>query len=260
VELNGIIGHRFNYALGWVASSAAAGVGTPNAEDAYVHLGVKSGGVALDGEGKYGPSVPDPRKPWAEKSITFDLFAYHGLTRLDNGTGIQNAIGTAAPVLQNDRFNAAGAVIHGQYDSLVIMVGGQVEKHDRPYGVGTAGTATAGTTTLAGVPDLSSATSVLAYGEIDYVVFPWLVPGVRVEHTQVTLEGMNDVNLQRIIPGVATLVRPNIRVVVTGDIENAYGLPQVGSWGPAGGAIVPGGQQQSKFQAETINVTANVAF
>ena len=67
-ELNGIAGHRFDYALGWVASSAAGGLSTPNAEDVYAHLGVKSGGVALDGEGKYGPNVPDPSKPWAEKA------------------------------------------------------------------------------------------------------------------------------------------------------------------------------------------------
>jgi hypothetical protein len=258
-ELNGIAGHRIGYAVGWVASSAAANVGLPNAEDVYVHLGVKSGGVALDGEGKYGPNVPDPRKPWAEKSITFDLFAYHGLTRLDNGTGVLTAAGTPTPVLQNDRFDAAGAVAHGQLDSLTIMVGGQVERHDRPY----AGTpASAATPALPGTPDLTNATAVLVYGEIDYVVFPWLVPGVRVEHTQLTLEGANDVNLQRFIPGVAMLVRPNIRLVVTGDIENAYGVPVTGSWGAAGGAVVPSTPpaQQSKFQAETINLTANVAF
>ncbi len=70
VELNGIVGHRFDYAVGWVASSTASGLSLPNAEDLYAHIGVKSGGVALDGEGKYGPNVPDPRKPWAEKSIT----------------------------------------------------------------------------------------------------------------------------------------------------------------------------------------------
>ena len=67
--------------------ASATGLTLPNAEDVYAHIGVKSGGVALDGEGKYGPNVPDPRKPWAEKSITFDLFAYHGIQRLDNGTG-----------------------------------------------------------------------------------------------------------------------------------------------------------------------------
>ena len=79
--------------LGWVASSNAPGLTLPNAEDVYAHIGMKSGGVALDGEGKYGPNVPDPRKPWAEKAITLDLFAYHGMQRLDNGTGTRRRRG-----------------------------------------------------------------------------------------------------------------------------------------------------------------------
>ncbi|HEY8086828.1 MAG TPA: hypothetical protein VIF09_03265 [Polyangiaceae bacterium] len=257
VELNGIAGHRFNYALGWVASGAASGLSMPNAEDVYVHLGVKSGGVALDGEGKYGPNVPDPRKPWAEKSVTLDLFAYHGITRLDNGTG--TTAGATAPALQNDRFNAAGAVIHAQYDSLVLMAGAQIERHDRPY-PGTPATTNPDGTILPGVPDFSNATSVLQYDEIDYVVWPWFVPGVRVEYTQTTSEGGSNANLLRVIPGIAMLARPNVRVVVSGDLENAYGLPPVGSWGAAGGIVAPSSPQTSKFQAETINVTANVAF
>jgi hypothetical protein len=252
VELNGIAGHRFDYSLGWVASSSAAGLTLPNAEDVYAHIGVKSGGVALDGEGKYGPNTPDPRKPWAEKSVTFDLFAYHGITRLDNGTG-------TSPVLQNDRFNAAGAVIHGNYDSLVLMAGAQIERHDSPY-PGTAATANLFGGAIPGAPDFTNATAILQYDEIDYVVWPWFVPGVRLEYTQTTFENAANASLLRIIPGVSMLARPNIRVVVSGDLESATGLPPVASWAPAGGAVAPSTPQGSKFQAETINVSANVAF
>jgi hypothetical protein len=252
VELNGIAGHRFDYSLGWVASSSAAGLTMPNAEDVYAHIGVKSGGVALDGEGKYGPNTPDPRKPWAEKSITFDLFAYHGITRLDNGTG-------TSPVLQNDRFNAAGGVIHGSYDSLVVMAGAQIERHDSPY-PGTAATANPNGGAIPGAPDFTNATAILQYDEIDYVVWPWFVPGVRLEYTQTTFENASNASLLRIIPGVSMLARPNIRVVVSGDLESATGLPPVASWSPAGGVVAPSTPQGSKFQAETINVSANVAF
>ena len=86
VELNGILKHRFGWSAGWLASTAA-GVNQLNAEDLYAHIGVKSGGVALDGEGKYGPNVPEPTKPWAEKAVTLDAFALHGLNAFDNGTG-----------------------------------------------------------------------------------------------------------------------------------------------------------------------------
>src|SRR5208282_839705 len=85
VELNGILMHRFGWSAGWLASTAL-GVNQLNAEDVYAHIGIKSGGVALDGEGKYGPNVPEPTKPWAEKAITLDAFAFHGLNAFDNGT------------------------------------------------------------------------------------------------------------------------------------------------------------------------------
>jgi hypothetical protein len=57
------------------------------------------------------------------------------------------------------------------------------------------------------------------------------------------------------------LVRPDVRVIVTGDLERAYGMPVSGLWGPAGGAVVaPGPGQASMLEAETITVTAAVAF
>jgi hypothetical protein len=274
VELNGIAAHRFDYALGWVASGTVSGLQLPNAEDVYAHIGVKSGGVALDGEGKYGPNVPDPRKPWAEKSITVDAFAYHGITRLDNGTGTVAGVTPGNAVLQNDRFNAVGAVIHGQYDSLVLMAGAQLERHDSPY-QGSPATANPTGSPFPGAPTFTSATAVVSYGEINYVVWPWFVPGVRVEYTRLSLDTSvptvdsrngNAASLTRIIPGVAMLVRPNIRVLVTGDFETAYGLPPVGSWGAAGGQQAGGKVDasgrfvQNSFEAEQINATLNVAY
>jgi hypothetical protein len=255
VEINGIAGHRFDYAVGWVASSSASGLSLPNAEDVYAHIGVKSGGVALDGEGKYGPNVPDPRKPWAEKSITFDLFGYHGLSRLDNGTGTLG--GAVVPMQQDDRVNAAGAVIHGQWDSLMLMAGAQVERHDHPY-PGAPATAGAMGATIAGAPDLTGATSLVQYDEIDYVVWPWFVPGVRSEYTRTAVEGASAAQLLRVIPGIAMLARPNVKVVLTGDLEWGKNLPPIGSWGAASGVVVT--PQTSKFEAEQINLTAAYAF
>jgi hypothetical protein len=118
-----------------------------------------------------------------------------------------------------------------------------------------------------GTPDYTSATAIVAYGEVNYVVWPWFVPGVRAEYTRTTLEASSNAasstaaSLLRLIPGVAMLARPNIKVVLTGDIERAYGLPAVGSWTPAGGlAVPPGAGQPSKFEAEQINTTVAVAY
>jgi len=258
-ELNGILKHRFDYALGWVASSAASGLSLPNAEDVYAHIGVKSGGVALDGEGKYGPNVPDPKKPWAEKAVTIDAFAYHGLNVLDNGTG-SIAGSVTAPFAQFDRIDAVGGTVRAQWESLTLDSGIQVERHQRPY-QGTQATAVPSGSPLPGVPDYTGATAVVQWNELSYVVYPWFVPAVRTEFTHATVESSGAVSLLRVIPGIAMLVRPNIRAVVTADFERAVGVPVSGSWAPAGGFVVaPGPGQASKLEAEQINATMAVAF
>jgi hypothetical protein len=264
VELNGIIGHRLGYSVGWVASMAASGLSLPNAQDAYVHVGYKLGGIALDGEGAGGTASADPLKPWAEKSITLDLFAYHGLTQLDNGTGTV-AGGAVVPVLQSDPTNVVGGVLHAQLDSLVIMAGLQSEHHARPY-VGTPATVdpTSGAV-VNGTADNTGSTTLVQYDEVNYIVWPWFVPGVRVEYTHASVEGGNDAQLMRIVPGIAMLVRPNIRVAVIGDVEWATNLPPAGNWGGAGGIISPPpasapGSTSSKTEAELVMATFGVGF
>lgn len=258
IEANGIIGHRVDWSLGWIASSVGSGLGLPNAEDVYAHIGVKSGGVALDGEGRYGPNAPDPAKPWAEKAITLDAFAYHGLSLIDNGTGTV-AGGTAAPVAQRDTFNAIGGSLRAQWDSLILNSGVQLEHHTRPY-AGSPATVDGAGNTINGAEDTTTGTTLVQYNELDYVVFPWFVPAVRTEYTRVNMD--NAPSLLRVMPGVAMLVRPNIKVVVTGDFERAQGLPPVGSWSPAGGIVAPAGptSASTKFEAEQIITTVAVAF
>jgi hypothetical protein len=259
IEASGILHHRFAWSMGWLASTNAAGLGAINAQDAYIHVGVKSGGVALDGEGKYGSNVPDATKPWAEKSITVDAFAYHGLNTLDNGTGTAPG-GTATAVSQRDAFNVVGASARGQYGSWQLDVGAQYEMHEQPL-QGTAATPTPQGTNIPGVPTYVGAQGLVSFGELDYVVFPWLVPGIRSEYTVGYGPSGSEFSLLRFIPGVAMLIRPDVRLIVTGDLETAKGLPPSGSWGPAGGATVPlASGAQTTFQAETITATAAVAF
>ncbi len=257
VEANGIIGHRVDWSVGWIASSVAGGLGLPNAEDAYAHIGLKSGGVALDGEGLYGPNAPDPMKPWAERAITLDAFAYHGLSVVDNGTGTVEG-GTSGAVAQRDSFNAVGASLRAQWDSLILNSGVQLEHHRRPY-PGAGATADADGNLLAGAADRTSATSLVQYNELDYIVFPWLVPAVRTEFTRLNVEGASAATLLRVLPGVATLIRPNIKAVLTADFERAQGLPAVGSWSGAGGLIAPE-PAAKKFEAEQIIASVAVAF
>ncbi len=264
IELNGIIAHRLGYAVGWLASTQAAGLGSIDAEDVYAHLGVKSGGIALDGEGKYGPSPPDPKKPWAEKSITLDLFAYHGMSLLDTGTGTVDD--PKAPVGQRDSVGVLGGAARGQLGSAILTAGLQFEHHDAPYQGTPATVDPASGVVTPGTPNAAShGDAWVQYNELDYVIFPWLVPGVRTELTTMSLDPSlgngRRATLFRLIPGVATLLRPNIRLILTADFEWASGIAAAGGWDAAGGAIVaPAADQGSKIEAETVTATMNMAF
>jgi hypothetical protein len=168
--------------------------------------------------------------------------------------------GTAVGVPQKDSFNAAGTTIRAQYDSLQLDAGAQYESHSRPY-AGTPATANPSGAPIPGVPDTTTAKGVVTWGELDYVIWPWFVPGVRAEYTRGTVEASNPIGLLRVIPGIAMLVRPDVRVILTGDFETAYGAPVAGSWAPAGGlSASPAPGQATRFQAETLTATAAVAF
>jgi hypothetical protein len=243
VEANGVLGHRVDWSIGWLASMPLSGLKVPNSEDVYAHLGVKLGGISLDGEGAGGVMVANVKRPWEETSVTLDVFGYHGLNVLDNGTGAM-----AAPAPQRSALNALGTAVRLNVGSLVLNSGFQFESHAHPY-PGTAGTGTA-----AGMPDNTSANGYTQFNELDYVVFPWFVPGVRTELTHVGMQG-DSASLFRIMPGVAMLIRANIKVVVVADLELAHNLPPVGAWDPAGGFSTA-----NKFSAEQINGSVAWAF
>ena len=73
------------------------------------------------------------------------------------------------------------------------------------------------------------------------------------------MQGASNAQAMRIIPGIAMLARPNIRVVLSGEMEWAKNLPAVGDWGAVGALVAPD-PGKSKFEAEQINATVGVAF
>jgi hypothetical protein len=245
IEANGVLGHRVDWSVGWLASLPSGGLKLPNAEDVYAHVGVKLGGMSLDGEGPDGALVSNVKRPWEETSVTLDVFGYHGLNVLDNGTA-------ATPVGQRGPINALGGGLRVYLGSFVLHGGLQFEHHMHPY----PGTAAMGST--AAMADLRGASGYTQFDELDYVVFPWFVPGVRAELTHVG-GPVGSASLLRILPGVAMLVRQNIKVLVVGGLELVHGLPPGGAWDPAGGFSVPNGTK-SEFVAEQINATLAWAF
>lgn len=201
-------------------------------ENAYAHVGYKIGGMRLDGEGTTGPQ--DTKKPWAENAVTIDLFAYHSNSQFLNADPTPAAVQDVAMTI--------GGGVRAQYGSLELNAGAFSESHSHALGDGT------------------KATALAQYDELSYIVYPWLVPAVRVEYVTLKPSGISAVNDLRIEPGVAMLIRPNLKVTVAGQLESAKGAPDAG-WGPIGGFATPATATSTvKTEFEAINIGLATAF
>lgn len=213
-EVNGTIEGMVDYSAG-VTNGANASVQTPT--NAYVHVGAKFGGVRLDGESN--SSVPDPKKPWAETAVTVDAFFYHSKSSFTFADPGSTPDAPLPDLARNDVANVVGGSARGQLDSLELDAGVDFEMHSNP-GTG------------------AKVTALSQFDELSYVVFPWLVPAVRFEYTHLAPDGASSLSDARFSLGAAALVRPNIKLVLTGQLEAATGLP-AGSWDAVGGVAAP---------------------
>jgi hypothetical protein len=213
VELNGVVEGRVDYAVGLNAganSLSAVGINYPT-EDFYGRLGVKLGGMRLDGEGSAGPQ--DALHPWAETAVSLYAFGYHSNTRLNTTT-------TPPPPTANDVATTWGLGGRAQYGSAELNAGWYQDRHNH------------------GTDAATAATARVFYGELSYVVFPWLVPALRVENVALDPEGAPRVDAWHVMPGVACLIRPNIRLVLVANWEHANGFPS--SVTPPGSPLATG--------------------
>jgi hypothetical protein len=209
VEVNGVIAGRVIYNVG---VSAGQHFDVRPTENFYGHLGAKFGGMRLDGEGSSGPT--DAEHPWAENALTVDVFAYKS-----NSHFLPAGLATGAPP-QQDAAGTIGGAVRGQLGSLELNAGLYTESHSHAQADGTG------------------ANALVQYNELSYIVFPWLVPAVRVEYIRLSPDNGMLVHDLRIIPGVAVLVRPNLKFTLVGRIEQSNGAPP-GGWTPVGGFIAP---------------------
>ncbi len=245
VELNGTVVGRFDYSIGFnsgtndysgTAPGAPAAIPsvTPPSADAYAHVGFKLGGMRLDGEG--GGQASD--KPWAETALTVDVFGYHAESYYNNDLG----------GLLFDASNTGGVAIRGQISSFELDVGAFDQLHSRADS--------------SGVP-ISAAT---VWGEASYVVYPWLIPALRYEFTQINAANdplfANGTNpaLNRILPAVNFLIRPNVRVQLVAEIDQSKDAPP-GGWSGAGSALGPEPLAEYATGKPTLEtVTANLLY
>ncbi len=210
IELNGVVGGRLGYAAG---IAAGTNLDTRNSANIYAHAGYKLGGSTLDGEDTASEDPQDHSHHDHvdnEHSVTFDVFGYRSVSRFDD----------SMMALTKDTSLTAGGALRLQYGVCELDTGVFVQTDDHV------------------LVDSEKVTTYAQWNEASWLPYPWLVVAARVEYLRVKSAGTGAVNDLRITPGVAALVRPNIRFALTVPIERASGAPDAG-WGGADLAAVP---------------------
>lgn len=224
LELNGMFVGRVYYAVG---INGGTNIDIRPTENAYAHLGFKIGGYRLDGENA---TVANPMRPWEDTAITVDGWFYYSASHFQNSMDAS----------QDDRGIAYGGNIRAQWRSLELNAGAWQERHNHALVDGTEAIATT------------------QYDELSYVALPWLVPALRVEYVRLNTGADGPIFWDlKIIPGIAALVTPNLKLVLKGQVEMARGAPD-GGWGPAGGFAMP--SMPDKFNGEIETLTLAVAY
>lgn len=210
LEINGVVTWgRVQYALG---IDAGSNIDVRNTQDVYAMVGFKLGGMRLDGEP--GGAAPNAEHPWGETAFSLDLFAERSVSRFHTIDAMM------LDANLDDRALTIGGSLRAQWDSLTLDAGARLENHTHA------------------LSDSSSAKMLVQWDELSYVALPWLVPALRFEYVQLTPTGGQKVSDYRIMPGVAALVRPNVKLALVGWFEGAQGAPDAG-WGAIGGAASP---------------------
>ncbi len=191
-ELFGTAGQgRFAYNIGLVEGSGNV---VNTAKDVYAHATYKIGGLRLDGVAPEGEKPFVKTKPWEDNSFIFGGFVYVGNAKLG--------------VDANDDFTAFGGDVQIFYGRWNLFGGIGVFDHNQPF----LNDPTRG------------ATATIGFGEVDYIVFPWLFPWARYETSHVGNE-----TIRRISPGFTALLRANVKVQLFADFVKNPGQDFVGT-------------------------------
>lgn len=172
IELTGIVGGgRFLYAAGVVeGNSDNAATVRNDAKDVYGSLHYKFGGMRIDGVVEEAGGVTSSTEtsfPWREKSLTIGGFWYNGKSKIE-----------AANEDANSGFYKFGVDANIIYKDFNLMAAGSFEKHRNAF----ADTIAADNIFLENLPGVRARKDLNVtqwFAQVDYVVFPWLVPSVK---------------------------------------------------------------------------------
>lgn len=188
IEANGILNHHIQYVAGVVNGNGIPTSGTEenfdvnNFKDGYLRLAYKLGGMGLDG---YDPATEDGvllnTDNWRDNSIRLGAFAYIG-----NATPEPAVAPAEASELPHD-FNRTGFDLDAYYADLNLF--GAFLMSDEE------------------MPDGDKVEFNAWFIEADYVVYPWLLPGLRYE----MINPEEGSSTTRLVPNITALIRANIK-------------------------------------------------
>jgi hypothetical protein len=183
---------RFGYSAGIVEGFG----NTHSDKDFYGHITYKLGGLPLDGVSEGVPALNNSQ-PYIDNSLTLGTFVYRGSASMGS-----------SDAAQGNNFTMAGGDINAFYDRFNLFAGAGVRHDETPFLADPLGQA---------------ANTTVWFTELDMVVYPWLLPGVRFEswHSQAldaggNVAGYTDLN---IVPGIVFLVRPNVKFALRTSVE-----------------------------------------
>jgi hypothetical protein len=192
LEVNGMLQGRCGYSAGIVEGFG----GIHSDKDYYAHLTYKFDGLPLDGVTEGGPALNNTQ-PYIDNSFTVGAFVYHGSASLGPDS-----------MSQTNKFTMAGGDLNVYYDRLNIFGGVGIRHDEQPF-LGTSG---------------QSANTTVWFSELDVVVFPWLLPGLRFEswnshNIDPTSGDVVSYTDNQFVPGIVALVRPNVKMTLRTTIE-----------------------------------------
>lgn len=201
IELRGIISHRFQYAFGVVNGEKATIHDKTDEKDVYGRVGVKFGGLALDGYQPAGMDALQQTDNWADNSFSVGAYVYqgnYGIEVIDTGGVTSN--------VDND-FTRYGFDVHANLNRFDLFAGAIFGKDDNPSGL-TNGT------------DLERELNSLAwFVEGQYLIFPWFICGVRVGGASSDQNNDDKDKYTLISPNITLLARANVRFTIEGFIR-----------------------------------------
>ncbi len=221
-EVNGMIKGRFIYSVG---VNNGSNVDIRPSESVYAHVGFKIGGMRLDGE--EGGAPGDPNKPWAENSISGDVFFWRSASRYTPAAAVTGTDAMGNPIT-TPRLDAdettwlVGGYSRLSLGSFALDAGAYNEWHRSGF--------------ISDAGDMMGGQAFAVFAEASYIVFPWLVPAFRFEWIRLQPDIGSSFGEWRIFPTVDFLIRPNLKFVLASQMEFSNNAAMnFSTWGPAGG-------------------------